>query len=139
MRRTAPFLLVICAALLGVGCGARKDLASTDLAVAKFHTQLDAASFAQIYSDSSEAMKNASPKEKFVAFLDAVHRKLGAVKSTSRKGFFINWGTSGKTVKATYSTQFDQDNAEEQFVFQVRGDDVQLVGYHINSDALVTK
>jgi hypothetical protein len=138
MRQTALSLLLLLA-MMSAGCGASKDLANTDIAVSKFHSQLDAGSFEQIYEDSSDAMKNAAPKQKFVDFLTAVHRKLGFVKSTSRRGFNINWGTSGKTVRVGYATQFDQDTAEEQFVFHVRGDDAQLIGYHINSDALVTK
>jgi hypothetical protein len=138
MRQTAACLLFILSVMIA-GCGAPKDLANTDLAVSKFHAQLDAGSFQQIYDDSGDAMKNAAPEKRFIDFLSAVHRKLGFVKSASRRGFHINWRTSGKTVTVSYATRFDQDIAEEQFVFHVSGDDAQLIGYHINSDALVTK
>jgi hypothetical protein len=139
MRRVATFCAFAFLCVFSPGCGAKKDLASTDLAVAKFHSQLDAGSFEQIYADSGDAFRNSASKEKLVTFLGAVHRKLGYTKSSDRQKFFINWGTSGERITVNYATQFDQDNAQEQFVFLVSGSDVKLVGYRINSDGLVTK
>jgi Protein of unknown function (DUF4019) len=139
MRRMAPFFLILLVALLNLGCGTQKDLVNTDAAVSKFHAQLDAGNFTQIYADSDQAMKDAASQQKFVDLLSAIHRKLGAVKNANRQGFFVHWGTSGKTIRVNYATQFDADNAAEEFVFLASGDDIRLVGYHINSDALVTK
>jgi hypothetical protein len=139
MRRVAAFCAVAALGLFGVGCGAKKDLANTDLAVAKFHAQLDAGSFDQIYTDADQSFRDSISQEKLNTFLGAVHRKLGYTKSSDRKSFFVNLGTSGERITVNYATQFDQDNAQERFVFQVSGADVKLLGYHINSDALVTK
>jgi len=138
MRRMA-FVLTAMFCLFVAGCGAKRDLASTDSAVARFHAQLDAGNFDQIYLDSGDAMKKATPQQKLVDLLSAIHRKLGNVKSASRQRFFINWGSSGKTIRVNYETQFDDDQAAEEFVFAMSGDDAQLIGYHINSNALITK
>jgi hypothetical protein len=139
MRRV---LLVACVAfglMLVAGCGSKHDIATAEAAVTQFHVQLDAGNFDQIYAQSDAAMKNASSQEKFVALLDAIHRKLGVVKNATRQSFFMNYGTSGKTLRLTYATQYDADNATEEFIFRVNGNDVSLAGYHINSEALVTK
>jgi hypothetical protein len=77
------------------GCGSQEDLKKADAAVAKFHAQLDAGNFAQIYSGSDGALKSATSQQKFVELLSAIHRKLGPVKNAERQGFFINWSTSG--------------------------------------------
>jgi hypothetical protein len=138
MRQAAPLLLAL-SCIFVASCGAKKDLTSTNSAVAKFHAQLDAGNFDQIYADSDDAMKQAITKGKFTDLLSAVHRKLGNVKSAIRKTFFINWDTSGETIRVTYETQFESDNTEEQFVFTVSGKEAKLVGYHINSDVLITK
>ena len=138
MRRMAAlFVAVLCVSVAGYG--AKKDLATTDSAVVKFHAQLDAGNFDQIYLDSGDGMKKATTQQKLVDLLSAIHRKLGNVKSANRRNFFINWGTSGRTIRVNYDTQFDADTAGEEFVFTVAGDDAQLVGYHISSNALVTK
>ena len=125
--------------LLVVGCGGKQQVASAEAAVTQFHADLNAGNFDQIYLASDPAMKNASSQEKFVALLDAVHRKLGPVKSANRQTFFINYGTAGKFLRLTYATQYDTDNATKEFVFRLNGDNVALAGYHINSEALVTK
>jgi hypothetical protein len=138
MKRMALVFAAVFCLFVG-GCGAKKDLANTESAVVKFHAQLDAGSFDQIYADSGAAMKKATSQQKLVDLLSAIHRKLGNVKNSNRQKFFMNWGTAGKTVRVNYATQFDADSAEEEFAFLVDGDDVKLVGYHINSEALVTK
>jgi len=140
MRRVLfASLCAISSVFLVAGCGAKQDIANAEAAVTQFHAQLNAGNFDQIYTQSDAAMKNASSQEKFVALLDAIHRKLGAVKSANRQSFFMNYGTSGKSLRLTYTTQYDADNATEEFVFHVNGNDVRLAGYHINSEALITK
>ena len=104
-----------------------------------FHHMLDAGQFEQVYDASSAEMKNASTKERFVELLSAVHRKLGAVKSSKAQGWNVNYNTSGNFVTLTYQSQFDGGSADEQFVYRLAGDGAQLAGYHINSDALITK
>jgi hypothetical protein len=121
------------------GCGAKEEIKTAEAAVGLFHEQLNVGGFAQIYDASDTAMKNATSQEKFVALLDAIHRKLGWVQSSNRQSFFINYGTNGTTLRLNYSTQFDNDKAAEEFIFRVNGKEAYLMGYHINSDALVTK
>ena len=140
MRRTYTLGLLIWVLLpLLVGCGTRQDLGKTDAAVKKFHEQLEAGAFSQIYADSDSAMKQAASETQLTDLLSAVNRKLGHVKKTDRQGFYVNWNTSGKFIRLNYKTQFDADTADEQFVFHVMGDQVSLAGYHINSDALILK
>jgi hypothetical protein len=140
MRRTLFKLLpVVWLVAVVVGCGGKHQIANAEAAVTQFHVDLNAGNFDHIYLASDAAMKNASSQEKFVALLDAVHRKLGAVKSANRQTFFINYGTAGKFLRLTYATQYDADNATEEFVFRLNGDNLTLAGYHINSEALVTK
>jgi Protein of unknown function (DUF4019)/NTF2-like N-terminal transpeptidase domain len=140
MRRAlyTPLSMVLFA-LAVASCGGKQQIANAETAVTQFHAQLNAGNFDQIYTDSDAAMKNASSQEKFVALLDAIHRKLGAAKSANRQSFFMNYGTSGKFLRLTYASQYDADNATEEFVFRVDGNNVRLAGYHINSEALVTK
>lgn len=132
-------LCAISFVFLGAGCGAKQDIRNADRAVTEFHAQLNAGNFDQIYTQSDTAMKTASSQEKFVALLEAIHRKLGEVKSADRQSFFMNSGTSGKSLRLTYATHYDADNATEEFVFHVDGNDMRLAGYHISSEALITK
>lgn len=140
MKRYGLVCCFIFACLLSLdGCGARKDMAKAETAVDEFHDQLNTGKFEKIWADSDYTLKNATSQEKFVNLLSAIHRKLGTVQSANRDSFFVNFGTSGETVSLNYTTQFESDKATEVFNFLVRGDEVRLVGYHINSEALITK
>jgi len=121
------------------GCGAKADMKKAQVAVDDFHAQLNAGNFDGIYNNSDDLLKNATSQERFVNLLSAVHRKLGTAKSADRKGFFLNYGNQGEMIRLTYSTQYDNDQASEEFVFHASGDRLLLAGYHINSDALITQ
>ena|ERR1700693_834198 len=139
MKHLARMLVVSFVSIFCLSCGTHADLQRADAAVANFHNQLDAGNFNQIYQDSGSALKGETSQQNFVDLLSAIHRKLGNVKSAERGGFFVNYGTSGEQIRLNYSTQFDDDKAGEDFVFQVSGNDIRLVGYHVTSNVLVTK
>lgn len=74
-----------------------------------------------------------------MALMTAIHKKLGNVQQASRKGFFVNYNTSGTSIRLTYATKFAGGDADEEFVWSKQGDNFLLLGYHINSIALITK
>jgi hypothetical protein len=130
-------LVGLCASLLAISCGAQKDLAAADVAVSQFHRQLDTEDYSAMYSKADQRFRDATKQSDFVALMTAVHRKLGRVGSTTRKGFFVNYNTSGSQVRVNYGTSFQQGEAEEQFVWSKSGDSLTLLGYNINSNALI--
>ncbi|MGH8101942.1 MAG: hypothetical protein ACREIW_11645, partial [Chthoniobacterales bacterium] len=91
------------------------------------------------YAQADDALRSASKQEDFLAFMGAVHGKLGKVQSAARKGFFVNFNTSGTRVRLNYDTKFDGGDATEEFLWRIQGNKALLVGYHINSNALVLK
>lgn len=134
-------LLTGLVALVGIlcGCSMSADTAVAERAVPKFHDQLDAGRFDAIYADSADELKKATTQQDFVAFLDAVHRKLGNTKASNKTGWNVNYQTSGSFVTLGYKTTFDGGSAQEQFVFRLQDETAALVGYHINSTALILK
>ncbi len=121
------------------GCSMSADTAVAEQAVPKFHEQLDAGRFDAIYNDSADELKKATTQQDFVAFLDAVHRKLGNAKASDKTSWNVNYQTSGSFVTLGYKTTFDGGSAQEQFVFRLQDKAAVLVGYHINSTALILK
>ena len=105
----------------------------------KFHEMLDAARFDDIYAQSADAMKSASSQADFTALLEAVHRKLGNTKSSTKTSWGVNYQTSGTWVTLVYKTVYDSGDAQEQFVFLVKDKSALLAGYHVNSNALILK
>jgi opacity protein-like surface antigen len=129
-------LIVAAATVLLAGCSAGKDAAAAEQAVTHFHQQLDAGQFDAIYDASAPELKAVTPKAAFLRLLDAIHRKLGAVKGATSQGWGVNYGTGGGTVTLNYQTQFARGSGTEQFVYRT-GSAPTLLGYHINSTDLI--
>lgn len=116
-----------------------EDTSVAEQAVPRFHALLNAGKFEEIYNASSEDIKKATKQQDFIALLEAVHRKLGEVKSSERQAWKVNYQTSGTFVSLTYKTIYSEGEAAEQFVFLLKGKAATLAGYHINSNALILK
>jgi hypothetical protein len=130
------FLILGAATALLAGCSAGKDEAAAAQAVVQFHHQLDAGQFEGIYDASAPEMKASTPKANFIRFMDAVHRKLGAVKEAKQQGWGVNYTNGVGTVTLNYQTQFANGSGAEQFVYRT-GSAAALLGYNINSTDLV--
>jgi hypothetical protein len=130
-------LLVFALAL--AGCGASDNLRYASDGVARVHAQMDNAQFNEIYAQADASLRAVTKQQEFLDFVGAVHRKLGKVQSASQRNYFVNFNTSGTQVRLNYQTKFEGGDAQEEFVWKIVGNTPMLVGYHINSMALVVK
>lgn len=131
---------LILALLLGGGvaaCSAVTDTKAAEAQAVNFHRLLDEGKFDAIYATTSDDLRKVSSKVDFSALLDAIHRKLGKVKSTKLVGWNVNNTTNGRFTALNYETSFDKGSGIENFVFRYEGDVPKLAGYHINSNAML--
>jgi hypothetical protein len=133
-RKLISALVVVVA-----GCSMSADTKVAEVAVSRFHSMLDAAQFEAIYTESSDDLKQATTQAKLVAFLEAVHRKLGPTRASKAQSWNVNYHTTGIFVTLTYLTTYQEGEAHEQFIYRLQGSDAKLAGYHINSEALILK
>ena len=131
--------LLFLASLALTACSLVFDAAPAERAVEEFHASLDAGRFEALYDSAGDEMKNASSKQDFVAFVDAVHRKLGAVKAVEKIGTHRTAGTRGTFLVLTYRTTFTEGPATETFSFRIASGAPVLVGYNVNSNLLIVK
>jgi hypothetical protein len=121
-------------------CGSSKSVGIATRGVEEFHKQLNSEEYQSIYAVSDENLQKATTETDFVSFLQAVHKKLGNVQKTQRSNFQIGMSTGqGTVVTLVYQTTFDQGSGTEQFQWHMRDNQPMLLGYHINSNALVLK
>jgi hypothetical protein len=131
--------LILALAFALSACSVAKDAQLAEEAVPKFHEQLDAGQFQDIYEQSGEDLKQAANRQEFIALLDAVHRKLGNTQSATKRGWAVNYVTSGTFVTLNYLTAYAEGEAHEQFVYRLDGQQALLVGYLVNSNTLILK
>jgi|ERR1700733_7608253 hypothetical protein len=138
MRCQPQVLCVILVTLLSA-CSSGKDTQTAEQAVEKFRRQMAASDFADIYADAAPEWRNSVSAANSDVFLRAVTTKLGSVKSSAQTGWSDIFSSSGHRVTLHYHTEFDGGGADETFTIGVDGNSGQLVGYHIDSMAMMTK
>jgi hypothetical protein len=119
----------------GMIAGARLS----DAAVRNFHSQLDAGDYEGILQNSDPSFQNSDSHDDLVKFFAAVHSKLGPSQGAARTNVFVTTGTSGTFIRTTYKGYFEEGEAIENFTWRNAGSALKLVGYHIESKALITR
>ncbi len=142
LRRISLTVAMVLAVACGAACAGLAARGEAETSVASFHGMLDAERYAEIYEGTDELFKAATPAAQFTEVLQAVHRKLGAVRSAAQKTFYSREqaGTNaGSYISLTYDTQFAEGPATESFNWRVVDGKVHLAGYNIQSTLLITR
>jgi len=134
MYRFARYLTLFVATAMLAGCGIKESFEEAEAEVASFHKALDAGDTQKLWATSDPEMRNEQGREQFGKLLEAVHRKLGAVRESKQLGWSANAGTGGTFVTVTMKTTFEKGTGTEQFVYRKRdGGRLTLVSYEIQS------
>jgi hypothetical protein len=128
--------LILSMAAALAGCSMGQDMSVSQAAIADFHQKLNAGQFAAITDGSGPEIKSGQSTD-FNALLAAVRHKLGAFKSGSQQGFNDNYNNGDHTYSATYASVYETGPATENFVFRLNGGKAVLIGYHVQSAALM--
>jgi hypothetical protein len=142
LRIVSLSLAMLVAVAGGAGCTGVAAKGDAETGVANFHEMLDAERYSEIYDATDDLFKNATPGPRFVEILQGVHRKLGAVTSTTLKTWLSRdqAGTNaGSYISMTYETQFAEGPATESFNWKVVNGKVYLAGYNIQSALFITR
>ncbi|HEX4004451.1 MAG TPA: DUF4019 domain-containing protein [Candidatus Acidoferrales bacterium] len=132
--------LVISAALALSSCGYGENKTIAESGVVSFHSQLNAGQIDAIYSGADDTFRKATTQPDFDAFMGAVHRKLGDVQQAQLTNYQTGYFTGqGAVVTLVYHTQFAAGAGTEQFIWRIQHKRPLLVGYRINSNALILK
>lgn len=125
--------------LLATSCFFGRGLDAAIAATAQFHERYNATEFGAIYASADDTFRGASGRDEFIAYVSAVHRKLG--KYIDSKVTFSNVfaGVGGVRVTLRFASRFEHDDATEVFVWRPSGDTALLAGYDISSRVLVLK
>lgn len=129
------FAMLLAAAAALAGCPMGQDMSATDSAVAEFHAKLNNGQFAAIAAAAGPEMKNGGTD--FPAFIETIHTKLGTFRSTARQGFNDNINNGDHTFTARYASVYSSGPASENFVYRLNSGKPVLIGYHVESAALL--
>ncbi len=135
MRASIALMLLVVSAL--GACSAGKDTRLAEATVQRIREQLSAGDLAGIYDNAAADWKKSMSRAESDALLGAVNRKLGALKTSERKGWQDSYNTGGHFVELAYHTVFERGPADETFTIRLADNKATLAGYHINSMAMM--
>jgi hypothetical protein len=140
MTKQLTSLIFVGALLLTAGaCGITKHKENAEQAVTKFHQQLNAAQYHEMYVQSDKGFQDSTSEADAVAIFEGVHRKLGNVNNATSAGWHVNATPGGTFVTLGYNVDFSEGKGTEQFVFKMNGNQALLFNYNVNSPLLITK
>ena len=82
---------------------------------------VEAQRYHDIFVGAADEFRSGTSEAEGVRFLQMVHDRLGAVRSTTQSGWRVNFTPGGSTVSLNYNTQFASGAGTENFVFRIGG------------------
>jgi len=94
---------------------------------------------ADIYAASDSRMKDVATEADLTKLLNAVHARLGNVKSSNMSNWRVGNYNLTSIAALVQETEFEKGKATETFVFVLDGKNAVLAGYNVNSNDLITQ
>src|SRR5258705_2491080 len=94
--------------LVSTSCSLTKGKESSERAVIKFHNQLNAGQYHEIYVQADEGFRKGTTEPDAIAYFEAVRRKLGEVKNAKQVGWRVNATPMGTMVNLGYQVEFSE-------------------------------
>ncbi|MBO9603151.1 MAG: DUF4019 domain-containing protein [Novosphingobium sp.] len=129
--------IVLSFALLLASCGMKQAMEDASAEIAQFHGNFDKQAYDAIWSTTSTEFRKASGKDDFEKLLAAIHSKLGTVKTSKQQGWQANTNNGVSTVVINTKTTFAKGDGAETFTYIREGGSLKLLGYNIQSAALI--
>lgn len=128
---------VLSLALLASACGVKENMEQADKEIERFHARYDKQDYPAIWRTTSGEFRKITSEKEFEKLLVAIRTKLGAVKSTEQAGWQANTNNGVSTVVINAKTAFEKGDGIETFTYVKEDSGLKLLGYNINSAALI--
>ncbi|UZK69477.1 hypothetical protein OKW76_15970 [Sphingomonas sp. S1-29] len=123
------------ATVMLAACSSQKTVDIAKEAVPKFHARLNVGDYTTIVAEAGPELRS---QPMFPQVLRAVSRKIGTAGISQNTGWNIQVGNKGTFVTLGQRTTFARGGAvPETFVWRITQDEAQLVGYRIDSAAML--
>ena len=107
---------------------------------AELHNSIARGDWNGIYANADPGYREAVTLEKSTALFSTIVRKLGPPISSKQTSWNLNANTSGTILRSECETKFGKNaSGVESIVWRKTGGTYRLLGYHINSDELISR
>ncbi|MEP9357673.1 hypothetical protein [Sphingomonas sp. KR3-1] len=128
-------ILGMSAAVLALaGCSIGKAVPAAEDAATSFHHMLNAGRFADTYAQAAPDLRAATPQDKWLKRLGAVHARLGREQWAKTAGWNDNFTNGRHFVVLDQDVQYEHGLAREKLTFRIDGEKPSLAGYRVSAD-----
>ena len=129
--------LVIPLLILLAACNPVANLGSGDEKVERFHQLYNKSDVESMWQFIGPKFKEVTTRQQLADLVEVLQARLGPVKSSERVNFNVNSSPGGTTTVIQMNTQYELGEGSEVFTFLGNGEDMQLVGWNVNSPRLM--
>ena len=108
-------------------------------AVAQFRDMMRAGQFERIYDSTAPEFRNATPRTDGVALFSAIDCKLGKLEHADKISWNVNTRNMTTLVVLVYRSKYHDGEANETFTIKVDDGKGAIIGYNIDSLAMLIK
>ena len=105
-------------------------------AVDRFHQQLNAGDYDQIFEEATDEFRRAGSRNDLNKFFDNIRQKMGPAGKRSAAGFHVNWQNGRLWVDQVFNTQFEKGQGQEYFLWEIQQGHPHLYHYRVDSPNL---
>lgn len=129
-------ILSVAGALALSACNPGAQVEDAQADIKQFHADYNRGDADEIYNSFGEALRKASPRAQLDAQLALVSARLGKVRTTEQAGFNAGFNNGTTTTQVVMKTTYDKGVGQEVFLFHGSGDEMEMVGWTVNSPLL---
>ena len=119
-------------------CHPARDSNDADQAVALFHQRLTSGLDEIIYDESAPEFQRSVDRETVHKWFARIRRKMGAPGVSRRIVYRVTYSSDGIHANASYVTKYSNGEAHETFTWGITGGKALLVGFLLQSNAMLT-
>ena len=117
-------------------CNPMANLDGAETKIERFQNAYSSGNADRLYDMTGEAFREVSTRDEFAEMVKLFDARLGPIVDSERSGFNLNTNNGITRTVVTMETQFAQGSGMETYTFHGHGEDIELVGWNVNSPRL---
>lgn len=123
--------------LLLAGCFFAQGTDEAQEAVDRFRADYASGDYAGLYRATADEFRDTTDEAQFSAIMTTIEQRLGAVEEANQTGWNNQYNNGRQTVTLNYETSYAGGEADETFIVLIEDDVASILGFNINSAALL--
>ncbi|QIQ85839.1 hypothetical protein [Erythrobacter sp.] len=130
-------LFALAGAFALAACNPVEQFGIAEERIDTFHARYNEGDAGALYAMTGETFREVTDPEDMGSLVAMFTARLGRIESSERSGFNTSFNNGLNVTTVTMDTQFEQGAGTETYIFHGTGEDMELVGWQVNSPRLM--